>query len=177
MRFFKYNRAVAWAVLCVTVAFSLVFGVYRSVSQLESKAERIYSVESAQYGCAQSDISKLIGYGRELYAIHQSVLGENASLRDALSALDQAKSSPIRQDILARTLQQEAALSYNQLILCDSLTEQQKNSVTSYYYEINSTMQRLAGNRDYAKIAAQYNRACTSFPGSLLGKEPAATYN
>lgn len=176
MQFFKYNRKVAWLLLVVTIAFSLVFGVYRSVAQLESKTERIYRTDSAQYGSAQADIAKTVNYARELYSITTAAFGENAALHDAITALDKAKDSPIGQDGLLSALHQEAAIAYNRITNDSSLPESSKTSATLYFYEITSTMARLSGNRDYADAAERYNRLCTSFPGSLTGRAPAATY-
>ena len=177
MRFLKYNRTAAWIALVFCVAFALLFGVWRSVSALADKTERIYTEDNARYGSAAADIAKMTRYGRELLAIADSVLGGAADLQATLDILNDTMDSPIRQGDAVAALHAAASMAYNKILQAENATEQQRNSAISYFYEITSTLQRLASNNDYSDIAKKYNRACSVFPGNLTGFEKAATYN
>lgn len=177
MNFLKHNRGAAWCALVIAVIASVILGANLSVSRLEKTLIRIYTEDSDRYGSPKTDLRRLADYGEQLYAISSAVLGENASFRDALAALrNGAEKDPLRQKDAADALYSAASMAYNQIINQSDISDAQRQSAISYFYEIDSTRARLMNHEEYAKAAEKYNRAVTSFPGMLTAQSPADIY-
>ena len=167
------SRAAAVIALLVLIPVSVCLGGWRSIRALAAKAETAYRADSARYGCAQTDVTKLCDLGGQLGAVAAAVLGED-SLAAAAESARRAAASPLGQEAVL-AMYRHAALVY-QTMQAASMSDQQARSATSYFYEMQSTVQRLAGNKEYADAAARYNRALSAFPGSLWGGAEAAVY-
>ena len=177
MKILKYNRPLAWCILIAVVIAAIPLGANLSVFRLEQDLIRTYEEDSPRYGSPRADLRRLADYGEQLYAISSAVLGEDDSFREAVAALRRlAESDPLRQKDAADALYGAASMAYNRLLAADSITDSQKQSAISCFYEIDSTRARLMNHKDYRTAAEQYNRAVTSFPGVLSAHSPVDTY-
>ena len=174
MQFFKYNRPAAVAALAVIVILSILLGVNRSVSSLAGKVEHSYTDTKVQ-----SDLSKYVTHARSFAAAAEALYGDNDSLRTAIDALDAALASPLWEMHWLKGVEEAAAAVYYNLQLDGAADEDVKRSATAYYYEMQSTVQRLANNTDYQKRAVAYNKAIRAFPASLLapGRRDAVVFS
>ena len=168
MKFLKYNRPLAWCVLIAIVIAAIPLGANLSVSRLEKDMIRIYEEDSGRYGSPRADLRRLADYGEQLCSITAAVLGENASFRDAVNTLRRlSESDPLRQKDGADALYSAAAMAYNRLLTAEGISESQKQSAISCFYEIDSTRTRLMNHKEFSAAAEKYNRAIRSFPGVL----------
>ena len=173
MSFFKYNRGAAAAALAVIVLLSVLLGVNRSVSSLAGKVEDAFVKTQVQ-----SDLTKYVTHARSFAAAAAALYGENAALTDAIDALDEALDSPFDAPDLLPAIETAAGSVYYTLQLDKDAAEEVKRSATAYYYEMQSTLQRLGNNSYYEIRANAYNDAIRAFPASLLapGRRPAVTF-
>ncbi len=174
MQFFKYNRPAAFAALLVIVILSALLGVNRSVTSLGGKVENAYTKTEVQ-----SDLTKYVSHARSFAAAAGSLYGENAALTEAIDALDDALYSPFDAPERVTDIETAAAAVYYTLQLDTKADEAVKRTATAYYYEMQSTLQRLGNNETYAKRADAYNDAIRAFPASLLapGRRPAVLFS
>lgn len=174
MQFFKYNRGAAFAALAVIVILSVLLGANRSVASLAGKVENAYTETEVQ-----SDLTKYVSHARSFAAATGSLYGENAALSEAIAALDDALASPFDAADRTSAIETAAAAVYYTLQLDETADETVKRTATAYYYEMQSTLQRLGNNETYAKRAAAYNDAIRAFPASLLvpGRRPAVLFS
>ena len=174
MQLFKYNRGFAFAVLAVVIVLSVLLGVNRSLSSLAGKVEDAYTGTEVQ-----SDLTKYVTHARSFASATAALYGENTALTEAIAALDGSATSPF--DALDRisNIESAAAAVYYKLQLDADADESVKRSATAYFYEMQSTVQRLGNNAEYAKRASAYNDAINTLPASLLapGRRPAVTFS
>lgn len=177
MKLIKYNRPLAWCVLIAIVIAAIPLGANLSVSRLEKDLVRIYEEDSNRYGSPRADLRRLADYGEQLSAIASAVLGEDASFRDTVDTLRRlSESDPLRQKEEADALYSAAAMAYNRLLTAEGISESQKQSAISCFYEIDSTRTRLMNHKEFAAAAEKYNRAIRSFPGVLSAASPVDIY-
>lgn len=174
MQFFKYNRGAATAALAAVVILSILLGVNRSIASLAGKVEDAYTDTEVQ-----SDLTKYVTHARSFAAAAAALYGENAALTAAIDALDDALDSPFAALDRVSDIETAAAAVYYTLQLDTEAEESVKRSATAYYYEMQSTVQRLGNNADYQKRADTYNAAIRAFPASLIapGRLPAVTFS
>lgn len=174
MQFFKYNRGAAAAVLAVIVILSILLGANRSISSLAGRVEDAFVKTQVQ-----SDLTKYVTHARSFAAAAAALYGEDAALREAIDALDGSLTSPFDAPGRVSDIEDAAAAVYYTLQLDATAEESVKRSATAYYYEMQSTVQRLGNNSYYAERAGAYNKAIRAFPASLLapGRRPAVTFS
>ncbi len=174
MQFFKYNRPAAIAALVLIVIFSVPLGAIRSVSSLAGRVETAYADTQAR-----SDLEKYVSHAENFAAAYEALCGSDPALRAAIGDLADAIDSPFEITDEPHTLSSLAASAYYKAsLLTVEGTESLKNSLISYYYEMQSDEMRLSNNTDYAEKADAYNRAIRAFPASLFCPKhtPAATF-
>lgn len=177
MKILKYNRPLAWCVLIAIIIAAVPLGANLSVARLEKDLIRTYEEDSDRYGSPRADLRRLADYGEQLSAIASAVLGENASFGETVADLRRlAESDPLRQKEAADALYGAASMAYNRILTVDSITDSQKQSAISCFYEIDSTRTRLMNHKDYRAVTEKYNRAVTSFPGMLSTHTPVDIY-
>ena len=177
MKLIKYNRPLAWCVLIAIVIAAIPLGAHLSVSRLEKDLVRIYEEDSNRYGSPRADLRRLADYGEQLSAIASAVLGETASFRDTVDTLRRlSESDPLRQKEEADALYSAAAMAYNRLLTAEGISDSQKQSAISCFYEIDSTRTRLMNHKEFSAAAEKYNRAIHSFPGVLSAASPVDIY-
>ncbi len=174
MNTLRHNRPLAVAALVLITALSLVLGTMRSVAALAAKTEKVYAKDSDKYGSPKADLPNIVKWAGDLNAI--SVATDSGDLTPEISALRDALSSPVGQGDKALALYTAASAAYGRITANKDVSEAQRNSATLAFYDIRSTMERLKGNEDYHRAAEKYNSAIGAFPGSLLGRKPAAEY-
>jgi hypothetical protein len=176
--FIQYNRTAAAAALILVILAAVPLGTVRSVNALERKVEKLYDSGDREGGSVRSDLARMADYGQNLFAIADAIGCADPSFSSALSDLRAALGSPIMPADSADALMSAASLTYNRILSLPDLSETQKNSAISYFYEMDSTRMRLQNNEAYARAADRYNDALDSFPASLfcLGKSPAITF-
>lgn len=174
MQFFKYNRKAAVAALAVVIVLSILLGVNRSVASLSGKVEDAFVKTQVQ-----SDLSKYVTHARSFAASTAALYGDDDFLQAAIEALDAAVASPLWETHYLKAVEEAAAAVYYNLQLDGAADGDVKRSATAYYYEMQSTVQRLANNTDYQKRAAAYNKAIRAFPASLLapGRRDAVVFS
>ena len=177
MKLIKYNRPLAWCVLIAIVIAAIPLGAHLSVSRLEKDLVRIYEEDSNRYGSPRADLRRLADYGEQLSAIASAVLGETASFQDTVDTLRRlSESDPLRQKEEADALYSAAAMAYNRLLTAEGISDSQKQSAISCFYEIDSTRTRLMNHKEFSAAAEKYNRAIRSFPGVLSAASPVDIY-
>lgn len=177
MNILKHNRGLAFCTLVIVVIASVLLGANLSVSRLEKDLMRVYTEDSDRYGSPKADLRRLADYGEQLYSIASAVTGEDAAFKNAVADLRRlAESDPLRQKEAADALYSAASISYNRIINTGDISDTQRQSAISCFYEIDSTRARLMNHRDYADAAETYNRAITSFPGILSARKSVDTY-
>ena len=177
MKLIKYNRPLAWCVLIAIVIAAIPLGAHLSVSRLEKDLVRIYEEDSNRYGSPRADLRRLADYGEQLSAIASAVLGETASFRGTVDTLRRlSESDPLRQKEEADALYSAAAMAYNRLLTAEGISDSQKQSAISCFYEIDSTRTRLMNHKEFSAAAEKYNRAIRSFPGVLSAASPVDIY-
>lgn len=179
--FIRFNRPAAAAVLTVVVLAGVPLGAVRSVHALERRVETAYTDGSSKYGTPKADLSKLAEYAEQLYSIASAngCDGEGTgSMKPHIDALRQSLASPIADTDALTPLMSAASLAYNRLLNDEALSDAQKNSAISYFYEMDSIRMRLQNNEEYAAAAQKYNGALRSFPASLFcgGMDDAITF-
>lgn len=174
MQFFKYNRRAAAAALAVIVILSILLGVNRSVSALSGKVEDAFVKTQVQ-----SDLTKYVTHARSFAASTAALYGENTALTDAIDALEEVLSSPFDAPHRVSDIETAASAVYYTLQLDTTAEEGVKRSATAYYYEMQSTVQRLGNNSYYQVRASDYNKAIGALLPSLLapGRRPAVTFS
>lgn len=177
MKLLKYNRPLAWCALIVILIGAIPLGANLSVSRLEKDLIRTYEEDSHRYGSPRADLRRLADYGGQLNSVAVAVLGEEAAFTAAVTELRRfAESDPLRQKEAADALYSAASMAYNRLLTAGSISDSQKQTAISCFYEMDSTRARLMNHKEYRAAAEKYNRAVLSFPGSLSGGSPVDTY-
>lgn len=178
MNFIKHNRAAAWCALILIVLGSIPLGAHLSVARLEKSLVGIYEEDSPRYGSPRADLRRLGDYGEQLCSIADATLGADSELRKAVADLRRlAETDPLRQKEAADALYRDASLAYNRILNTDGVSDAQRQSAISYFYEIDSTRARLMHHEEYAAAAKKYNHAVTSFPGLLSTRDAVDIYN
>lgn len=167
----KYNRPLAFCVLVIVVALSLVVGCVRTLSSFENKVESLY--ESTK---AMADINDLYGYASKIQAGAKAAGFDTAKLDEALEALAKNASDPTALGDTVSVIFSESSILYSDISYSGKVADM--NSLTAYMAEIESTMMRLQNNTKYNKAALDYNRAIRSFPASIfaLGRNNATVF-
>lgn len=119
---------------------------------------------------------RFVTYGENLYAIAEALGCGDTSFDGANKALRAALDSPFGTPLSTEEVFRAASLAYNRILALEDVPVNQKNSATSYFYEMQSARMRLTDNEAYRTAAEKYNDAIRSFPASVLspGRQPAA---
>ena len=164
------NKKIAWAVLAVSVVFSLLFGGYRSLSSEYRQAERIFydGVEGDGVGIL-SDLSAREDAAYNLATIAKRYLDEDdpaiQAVLDARSKLGAASSISERYTFNEALTEAVNDLSL-QLEGC-SLSEKDESYRAGLMAELKSRQMSI-GYDGYNAAAAEYKSLTKSFPASLI---------
>ena len=168
MKRLKNNRTFAFICLIIIICLSVVLGGVRSVKSLEKKAYKAYYNDFTLYGEADNDMKKMSRYASMLSAVCEACGCATEDFALLADAFDKAVGTPYVEKETYDALFHAANLSYNLLINSQEASEQQKISAKQYFYEIDSSMRRLAENSAYNSLAQKYNKAVSGFPISLI---------
>ena len=173
MELLKKNIPVAATVLVVAMVLSLWLGTLRSVSSLESKAEKAYAAKDSYGETVGGTVDVLKLHISAFVSEYEAVLGaceESEYLRQCANVLD--GDSCIADGVDSDELMGKALLMHQRFDASGSYTAEAKAA----YAGIDNDISILKKYGDYNAAAKQYNDVSDSFIGKIFGLEKAIEF-
>lgn len=173
MDFLKKNIPAAAVILVLAVILSVWLGTLRSVSSLESKAEKAYAAKDSYGETVGGTVDVLKLHISAFVAEYEAVLGacdESEYLRKCADALD--GDSCIAEGVDADDLMGKALLMHQRFDASGSYTAEARSA----YAGIDNDISILKKYDDYNAAAKLYNEVSDSFIGKIFGLEKAIEF-